>query len=194
MILLFPIFLCACSLQSPEELEQYAKTKYGKASVVKEEKEEDSVTCYLKDKEYGFEYWITSKMVTFNVDGSDFFDYTAQTSNFEKAYYQECLEIIEDDMDNLEEKYEFETEYKTPDVYRYDNDVLLEIRSEGLSDRDAEDILKEVSDLLTDYDTRKYWVGKTVKAYDNDQYIGSYDIWNDEYKTAEEEEAEKQQG
>ncbi len=92
-LMFIPIFLAALSLcgcgevKSTKELQRYAKQNFGKATMTSKEETTDSTTCYFIDKKYGFEYYVTSGMTTFGIDGSTLFDYPSTTTNYPEELY-----------------------------------------------------------------------------------------------------------
>jgi hypothetical protein len=96
--LLFILVVCmlcltGCSeasvrLDNEAALRSYAKSMYGSAELIRSLSDDDSLTCYFRDEEYGFEYYIKSYKASVNVDGAIFGYHEAKASNFLEKYAQ----------------------------------------------------------------------------------------------------------
>ncbi len=98
--------LCACSPASKDEVQRYVKNNFGKAEYIRTEEVDDrEVIYYFQDKEYGFEYYVTSYVSDILIDGAKFGETENKGSNFGEAYYTYVLSQVKDDLTALEESY-----------------------------------------------------------------------------------------
>lgn len=196
IILLFTIvlmfLLTACKPANKREVMRYAKDEYGEAEFIKEEVvNENEIIYYLKDKEYGFEYYITSYVTDITIDGAKFGEAENKSSDFNNTYYSYITNKLHEDLKKLEDTYQVEIivdnhDYNIPD---YDIYALAEIHYKDSSVQTAPAVSKEVKDLFTVYDTRNYWKDNSIDVYDkNEERIGRYDLKYDMFMTPEQEE------
>lgn len=77
VIAMFCCLCISCSKRTASEGEmyQYVLKKYGEATFVYSEKTDQILTCYYKDNEYQFDYWVESKISDFHMDGTSFFEF-----------------------------------------------------------------------------------------------------------------------
>ena len=96
---------CACSVKSKRSLVSYAKQNYGKCKFIREEVSgsgNDKVrTVYLKDKDTGIEYKVTSGMDDINIDGSSFGHVESTSSNFMDLYWDYVRDEAADELDDI---------------------------------------------------------------------------------------------
>lgn len=184
--LILTIALSGCSVASEKEIIRYANEKYGEALLIRtEELSDDSIRCYFKDKEYGFEYYISSYMNDIIIDGSNFGATENKGSNFDIQYYNCMNDFLSDDLSLLENKYNIDISISDR-TYIY-NFAIINYKSQDTSN--VAQVSKEVSDLYTSIDTRRYWRNLDVEVYDyNGNYLGAYHHEQDKWMTPEEEE------
>lgn len=188
LIILFAVCLCACSPATKEEVERYAKNTFGKAEYVRtEEIDDDTIRYYFTDKEYGFEYYVTSEVNDILIDGAKFGESESKSSNFDSVYYEYVLAQLQEDLAALEEDYgvrilsgadEWGKVYRLAKVYCAAGEEAL-----------APEVTEAVKELFVAYDTRDYWSEKSIGAYDAQEvYLGNYSFKYDRFLTPEDEE------
>lgn len=184
--------LTACQPANKSEVMRYAEDKYGEAEFVRKDvANEDEITYYVKDKEYGFEYYITSSVSDILIDGAKFGEAENKSSNFNNTYYSYITDKLDKDLKKLEDKYNVEIvvgkyDYSIPD---YDIFAIAEIYYKDNNVKTAYKVSEEVKGLFASYDTRNYWKDNSVDVYDkNEESVGSYDLKYDMFMTPEQEE------
>jgi len=178
------IILAGCSVASEKEIVRFAKDKYGEATLIKTDDSDKEVKCYFKDKEYGFEYYVTSYMNDIIIDGSKFGATENKGSNFDIQYYNYLNDAVKDDLALLEKKYNIKITVSDGTYIYYFakiNYIYADTTNVAL-------VSKEVSDLYTNLDTRHYWKNLDVEAYDaNGTYLGAYHYEHSKWMNPEEE-------
>jgi len=179
------ISLTACSVASEKEIIKYANDKYGEASLIRTDEVNDkNIRCYFKDKEYGFEYYVSSYMNDIVIDGSNFGATENKGSNFDIEYYNYINDSIKDELSLIEEKYDV-------DIALSDGTYIYYFAKINYRSQDASNVCqvsKEVSDLYTAIDKRHYWKNLDVEAYDSKgNYLGAYHYEQDAWMTPEDE-------
>ena len=173
IIMLFSIIalVCACSVKSKRDLIKYAEINYGKCTFVREEHKgsgNDMVrTVYLKDKETGIEYTVTSRMHSIDIDGSNFGYHEDTTSDFVKLYTEYLFENAENDIKDLEQQFQMRLENQ--------HDILVLTFNDRGSGRNAEACAKEFDKTLAKYDTKGLRPTEYLMYVEGNIYIGSYD-------------------
>lgn len=106
---LFVIFaLCGCStkLKTSDDAVAYAKIHYGSAEFISEEKDGDSKVVFtLQDKDYGFQYTVTSAVTEMNIDGSSFGKYESTSDDYLSCYRDFILNDSADKFELVRKKY-----------------------------------------------------------------------------------------
>ena len=173
IIMMFSIIalVCACSVKSKRDLIKYAEINYGKCTFVREEHKgsgNDMVrTVYLKDKETGIEYTVTSHMSSIDIDGSNFGYHEDTTSDFVKLYTEYLFENAENDIKDLEQQFSMRFEDQ--------HSFLVLTFSDRASGRNAEACAKEFDKTLAKYDTKGLRPTEYLMYVEGNIYIGSYD-------------------
>ena len=76
LMIMVLVLLSSCSIASKKDLIKYAKTNFGACEFIREEHKgsgnDEYRTVYLKDKETGIEYKVTTYMDDISIDGSVF--------------------------------------------------------------------------------------------------------------------------
>ena len=188
LLVVLVIFLCSCSPATKSEIMKYAKKEYGRAEIIDiDEVSEDEIIYHLKDKEYGFEYYIKSAVNDILIDGAKFGEVENKYSNFSVEYYSYIAEKLDDRLVELENKYN--VEIIEPKVSSGDNDLLIDINYKIDDTQTAPTLAKNVNDLYKEYDSRGYWKVVRTYVYDkNKEKIGCYDLKYDVWMTPENEE------
>ena len=182
MLLAIVFAACGCSVKTKRQLMQYARDKYGDATLVgahQKLKGNDSVvTVTMQDNDTGIEYTVTSEMVPVTVDGGNM-GYTEHTSsNFEQLYYDYLIAQAKDELDALADKYSLTYEFQQG---------MLELK---FNDREASGKAKEASEgfekVLGEHDVKNlrpniYYcsVGDTINVGYYDAETREYSMSND---------------
>ncbi len=181
---LLSLVLGGCSVASEKEIVSFAKDKYGEATLIRTDSSDKEVKCYFKDKEYGFEYYVTSYINDIIIDGSNFGASENKGSNFDIQYYNYLNEAVKDDLALLEKKYNIKITV-SDGTYKY---YFAKINYIYADTTNVALVSKEVSDLYTNLDTRHYWKNLDVEAYDaNETYLGAYHYEYSKWMNPEEE-------
>lgn len=185
MLLFLSLSLAGCSVASEKEIVKYTNDRYGEATLLRTEKPDDENTiCYFKDKEYCFEYYVTSYMNEILIDGSYFGSTENKGSNFDIQYYNYINEEVDYDLSILEQKYNIDISVSDGTYIYYF--ARVNYKSNNISN--VASVTKEISDLYTAVDTRNYWKDLVVEAYDKDgNYLGSYHHGKSGWMTTEDE-------
>ncbi len=188
LIILCTICLCACSPASKEEVERYAKNTFGKAEYVRtEEMDEETIRYYFTDKEYGFEYYVTSEVNDILIDGAKFGESESKSSNFDSVYYEYVLEQVQEDLAALEEDYGVRILSGADEWGKVNR--LAKVYCVAGEEALAPEVTEAVKELFVAYDTRDYWSEKSISAYDAQEvYLGNYSFKYDRFLTPEAEE------
>lgn len=183
-MLLF-LSLTGCSVASEREIVKFANEKYGEATLIRTEEDGDEkTTCYFRDKEYGFEYYVTSYMNDIVIDGATFGSAENKGSDFDIQYYKYINDTIQADLSLVEDKYNVDISVSDSTYIYY----FAKISYKSSDFSNVAQVSKEVSDLYTSIDTRHYWKNLSVDAYDeNGNYLGAYHYEQGKWMTPEEE-------
>ena len=178
--------LSGCSVASEKEIIRYAKEKYGEATHIKTEKvSDDNTRCYLRDKEYGFEYYVSSYMNDIIIDGANFGASENKGSDFDVKYYNYMNDAIKEELSLIEEKYNVDIVISDGTYIYY----FAKVNYQASDSSNVALVTKEISDLYTSLDTRHYWKDLDVEAYDNKgNYLGAYHYEQGRWMTPEDEE------
>ena len=182
--------LCACSPASKDEVERYVKSNFGKAEYIRTEEVDDrEVIYYFQDKEYGFEYYVTSYVSDILIDGAKFGETESKGSNFEEVYYTYVLSQVKDELYGLEEKYGITVlDGLDPEAQLDYNYHFAEIYSTSEDNSRISEAAKKIHDMFAAYDTREYWQDMRVAAYDaQGEKLGIYSYKYDRWFTPQEE-------
>lgn len=182
---LFCVLLTGCSVASEKEIKRYASEKYGEAFLIRtDELSDEDRKCYFIDKEYGFEYYVSSYMYDIVLDGASFGATENKASDFEIAYYNYMVNAVKEELALIEKEYD--VGISTSDgTYIY---YFARIKYHSADTSNVAGVSKEVSDLFTSIDTRGYWKELDVEVYDSeDNYLGAYHYQQEKWMTHEEE-------
>ena len=130
-------------------------------------------TVYLKDKETGIEYSVTSSMSSVVIDGSVFGHHENKSSDFDTKYQAYLLDKADRGLSDLAEEYGFSFD---PDIGIYK--LSFDSRESG---ENAKKAVKEVDKLLAKYDTKNLRPMNYLLYVDENVYIGSYDASTGDY-------------
>lgn len=179
---------CSKKIASEKQMSKYANKNYGKATLVESEKTEEYLICHFTDNEYGFTYWVKSRIADFQMDGSVFFRFETKDSNFEEQYYYKLCEELQDSFEEMEQKYNINILIAEKKPWNNINrQALVKIIFQDFTEESVVEISKEVSQLFVEADTRKYWDQASIQMYDSyEKTLGRYGIGSQEYTSYEE--------
>lgn len=172
--------LCACSVSSKRSLIKYAKEHYGACTFIREEHKgsgNDEVRkVYLKDKDTGIEYTVTSSMHDFNIDGTSFGYTNNISSDFEKEYSEYLLSDAGKDISELERKNGCSIEYGTEFVrITFISRVEVDI---------AYNVAKKCDRILAEYDVKNMRPVEYALYAEETAYLGYYNAGNSSGQTS----------
>ena len=176
LLLISAVFmLCSCKVSNKKAIIRYAKEKYGDCEFISEEREgsgnKEKHTVYLRDKDTGIEYKVTSSLISVGLDGTVFGYSEHKSSDFVEKYYAFIEDEAREELSALKKKYGI--------TFDGLNNVLFPDR---VSNEDAEKAVKEFSDILKEHDNKGLCPeNHLVYAENKKVYIGNYlvaeEIW-----------------
>ena len=164
------VMLCSCTVMSRRRLLKYAVDTYGECKLISEEHggsgDDEYRTLYLRDKDTGIEYTVTSSITDKNASQtSDIVLPVNTSSDFLSGYFLWLLEETEDDLNDLSEEYGFEYEISfLTFVMNFDDPP-----TPGY----ALDALVEADGILEKYEI-KGMRPTDFSAYTGDESVGTY--------------------
>lgn len=162
--------LSACSVSSKRNLIKYAKEHYGDCKFISEEHKgsgNDEVRkVYLKDKETGIEYTVTSSMYDFNIDGSSFGYANNISSDFELEYCEYLFSEAGNEIGSLEKKNGCVIEYGK-EVVRINFNSRVEVDS-------AYAVAEKCDRILAGYDVKDMRPSEYALYAEDTAYLGFY--------------------
>lgn len=189
MVIGLAILICSCGLATESEIMMYAKNHYGEAEIINtDEISESEIKYYLKDSEYGFEYYIRSYLRKTFRDGRECLKSEKKESDFNLAYHNYIVEQIDDEFTKLEDKYNVEI-IEDSVSNKLTRNLVIEINYKKDNLKTAPNLSKKVNDLYMVYDNRHYWKAPSrIYVYDkNKEKIGYYDSESSTWLTSEQE-------
>ena len=169
ILLIIPLFaLCSCKVSSKNALIRYAKENYGDCEFIRQEHEgsgkDEKRTVYLKDKDTGIEYSVTSKMMSQVLDATVLGHTEIKSSDFVEKYYELIKEEAKEELSAFKTKYGVKLEGL--------NDIYFAAR---ISNEDAEKAAKELTEILEEHDSKGLWPkNHLVYAEGKKVYVGVY--------------------
>lgn len=164
------IIACGCDISSKKRLIQYAENRYGDCEFLREEHggsgDDEYRTVYLRDKDTGIEYSVTSDMKSLNIDDTDFGKVAGTSSDFEKLYYDWLIEEAEDDLEPLAKKNGFE--------YRMYTDTFVLTFDDRVDSEDAFDLARDSEKILKEYDIKDMRPTEYIIYAEETIFVGSY--------------------
>lgn len=162
--------LCACSISSKRTLVNYAKEHYGACKFLREEHRgsgnDEYRTVYLRDKETGIEYTVTSSLDNINIDGSSFGYVNDISSDFEIEYKDYLLSEAESEIKALE---------RDNDCYiTYSVEFISISFTERIDINTAYSAAKDCDDILSGYDVKDMRPVEYVLYAEETVYLGTY--------------------
>ena len=176
MLFVIGVMLCSCHVLSKSDLIKYAKSNYGDCTFVREEHKGSGNsaerTVYLEDKETGIEYTVTSRMMSIDIDGSNFGYHEDTSSDFEQLYYAYLLDEAEYDLSKLESRYSMSYSFE-----HYIFKITFDDRDSG---EKAKKCAAEFDETLAEYDVKSMRPCEYLFYVDN-VYLGSYSSKDNDY-------------
>ena len=175
------IVLSACHVKSESQIVRYANQNFGSAELVATENtENDGRTCIMRDKEYGFEYYVKSEMHDINIDGSKFGSTESTNSDFSSKYYKLLKNTCQSKFDEIE---------KTDGVEISDGDSFNFMKVKcTVQKSNFLETAEKIADIIISFDNRKYYKESSLGIYDiNDKRLGAYCIHDKKWVDADDE-------
>ena len=166
--------LSACSIASKKDLIRFARKNYGACEFIREEHKgsgkDEYRTVYLRDKDTGIEYMVTTKLNSINIDGSVFGYSENKSSDFPALYNDYIEEKVSGEIRALENKYNMEC-------------TLTNIIFYGrVSDPEARQAAVELSRIISEYDSKHLCPVEHLVFAEGSVYVGVYNAstceWN----------------
>ena len=142
--------LSGCNISNRNKLIKYARNRYGDCTFIREEHggsgDDEYRTVYLKDKDTGIEYSVTSSKSELYIDDTDFGSVPGTSSDFPELYYDWLLDEAKKDLKDLSKEYDFDYEIHLETVViRFDDHIDID---------DAFDVAEECDEILEDHDIK----------------------------------------
>jgi len=175
------IVLSACHVKSESQIVRYANQNFGSAELVTTENMEDgSRKCIMRDKEYGFEYYVKSEMHDINIDGSKFGSTESTDSDFGSKYTDLLTSTCQAQFDEIAHTDHIEISYDGS----FD---FMKIKCTAEKSNFLE-TAEKISDMIISFDTRKYYKNQCFGIYDmNDKRLGAYYIHDKKWVDVDDE-------
>ncbi|MCR4703113.1 MAG: hypothetical protein K5665_05550 [Saccharofermentans sp.] len=171
-------FLCGCSVSDKNDLLKYARKNYGACEFINDERKgkgnDETYTVYLRDKDTGIEYKVTSGLDAVGIDGSIFGYSEGKSSDFYGLYIQYLFDETDADIRKLEAEYNMDFEFKY--------DVIVLNFSMGKGTYPAEDAAKGFDEILRSVDIKNMRPKEYLLYAGADIYLGVYNTSSGEYK------------
>lgn len=158
-------------LASTSQIKSYAKGKYGKAEYLDTTEEDFCRTCTFKDKQYGFEYYVSSYVQAVGIDASIAGYTEGKASDFPQQY---CTALSPPAIEKCN--------YELDGVHAFNtNSVLCTVVN--VEPEDAADVTQEVAKLIGSLDSRGFFADGEIRAYagDKEQYLGAFYVKERKY-------------
>ncbi len=164
------VLLSACHAKSESQIVQYANQNFGSAELVSTERtEKDGKKCTLRDKQYGFEYYVKSEMHDIIIDGSKFGSTESTDSDFSTQYFNLLKSTCQAQFDEIAKSDSVEI-----DDGDHFNFMKVKFTSENSNILAT---VEKIADKIVDFDSRKYYRNHFLGIYDmNDKRLGAYYI------------------
>lgn len=173
-LFIMAIMLCACSVSSKRSLIKYAKDHYGACKFIREEHtgtgHDEVRKVFLKDKETGIEYSVTSGLYDFNIDGSSFGYANNISSDFEKEYSEYLLSDSKKEIRSLEDKNDCTIEYG--------NEAIIITFNDRIESDTAYNVAKKCDKILAGYDVKDMRPVEYILYAEGKTYLGYYNAAN----------------
>ncbi len=175
------LILSSCHVKSESQIVKYANQNFGSAELVATETMENGGRkCIMRDKEYGFEYYVKSEMHDINIDGSKFGSTESTGSDFSKKYYELLQNTCQPKFDEIAKSDNIEI--NDGDSFNFMNIRLTSENDNFLSSAE------KIADIIISFDNRKYYKESYLGIYDmNEKRLGAYYIHEKKWVDADDE-------
>ena len=175
------LVLSSCHVKSESQIVKYANQNFGSAELVATETMENGGRkCIMRDKEYGFEYYVKSEMHDINIDGSKFGSTESTGSDFSKKYYELLQNTCQPKFDEIAKSDNIEI--NDGDSFNFMNIRLTSENNNFLSSAE------KIADIIISFDNRKYYKESYLGIYDmNEKRLGAYYIHEKKWVDADDE-------
>ena len=175
------LILSSCHVKSESQIVKYANQNFGSAELVATETMENGGRkCIMRDKEYGFEYYVKSEMHDINIDGSKFGSTESTGSDFSKKYYELLQNTCQPKFDEIAKSDNIEI--NDGDSFNFMNIRLTSENNNFLSSAE------KIADIIISFDNRKYYKESYLGIYDmNEKRLGAYYIHEKKWVDADDE-------
>ena len=203
---------CSLFVSSKKEIISYAEKTYGECEYIRKENggigKERYRTVYLRDKETGIEYSVTSSLEDLYIDGSTGLYLEEKNSDYEEAYVRYVMDLSQDELDEILTKNNLFMNKLQDYEYMFFDQYWEFLSNDPVDEVTAGNIAREICDVVKKNDCKNsieiycsiytvnpdnYWsydpsaVNQENKVFfaDNCILIGSYDSsegkWNETY-------------
>lgn len=184
LVIMFFLSCVGCSVDSENNIIQYAEDRYGANQHIRTVTQSDEVTCYFTDDEYGFEYYVCSYMQEILVDDANFGSTENKGSNFDIQYYNYLCDTLSSDLQTIETKYNVDIQISDGTYIYY----FAQVYYKGADTSNVAAVTKEISDLYVALDSRHHFKDLVVEAYNlNTERLGAYHSEQSKWMTQEDE-------
>jgi hypothetical protein len=179
--MLLVLCLSACGhTASKASLLSYAEKNYGKCKLIREEhsgKGNDEIrTLYLQDLDTGLEYYLTSKMVSQGLDGSEFIHFEQKSSDFAEKYKKYIYDLSEQAILKLNTGHPARIMLSES---LFENKIIFDNRT---SDDDSKMVCKKIAEIIADNDKKNYLSISFLVYCENENIcIGHYNYSDDTF-------------
>ena len=162
--------LSACHVKSESQIIRYANQNFGSAELVSTEStEKDGKKCIMRDKQYGFEYYVKSEMNDIIIDGSKFGSTESTDSDFSTQYFDLLKSTCQAQFDEIAKS--DSVEINDGDSFDF---MKVKFTVENINILST---AEKIADNIIDFDSRKYYRNSFLGIYDmNDKRLGAYYI------------------
>lgn len=170
------LLLASCSIAGRRSLINYAKKNFGECDLIREEHggsgTDEYRTVYLKDKDTGIEYRVTTGLSSIDIDGSTFGYAEGKYSDFPELYSDYILEKADGEISMLESRYGMVCDFPK---------ITFKNRVSG---SDAKKAAEELSAVIGKYDIKSF-SSKDYPVYaEITVYVGNYDASTGEWNSS----------
>lgn len=170
-IILCTMVLSACGVKSTRQLKQIAKSQYGPATVISENKGQNYNSVVLEDKLQGFAYTISSGTSNVYIDGSSLGEWESTSCDFGIRLKEFAIDNSKDELNRICSQYN--ATWQPPDYYSMD--VLLWIFVPD--PQDAKAVTEECAKVLQQQNVNNRMDGIVIFAKDtNNQHLGQAEL------------------
>ena len=185
LVSLVCLLLSGCGkVASTSDLLKYAESSFGESELVSAITTDSTSTLILKDKEYSFEYRVSSYLMDINIDGSSFGNLPAKSSSFGESYIDCFKALYSDTLNEIDGSIDFYTGFRISS-----DDAFIELTVD--TDVDYESVCKTLVSAIKEYDTRGFLLDSRIRIYHTRGIlVGEYDIRNEVFRSVDDLDAD----